>query len=162
MKEIVLNNVIELREENELELADYALVHLAKDACKRSYSPYSNFAVGAAVKLEDGTFVQGCNQENAAYGNCLCAERNAIATAKFMHPDKKIVALAVAAYTTESFTESPITPCGTCRQTLVEIETKQKSPIRIVLYGEKGSYIIKQGVSALMPLSFDTDALANI
>lgn len=161
MKEIILNNVIELREENELELVDYVLVQHAMDACKKSYSPYSNFAVGAAIKLEDGTFVLGCNQENAAYGNCLCAERNAIATAQFMHPDKKIVSLAVAAYTAGSFTESPITPCGTCRQTMVEVETRQKSPIRIVLYGNKGSYIIKQGVGALMPLSFDPDALED-
>ena len=154
--------MIELREEKELESEDFALVHFAMDACKKSYSPYSNFSVGAAVRLEDGTIVQGCNQENAAYGNCLCAERNAIATAQFKKPEMRIISIAVAAYTAGNFTKSPITPCGTCRQTLVEIETRQKSPIRIVLYGNKGSYIIKQGVSALMPLSFDPDALENI
>lgn len=157
MQKITISNSILLVQDEELTAQDKALVESAKDATKLSYSPYSHFAVGAAILLEDGTIVQGCNQENGAYGNSLCAERNAIFTAQCQHKGKTMQSIAIAAFTDGDFTCNPITPCGACRQTMVEVEACQKSALRILLYGKKGTFIIEDGIDVLMPLKFELD-----
>ena len=138
----------------ELSEQDRQLIESAKQATQQSYAPYSQFHVGAAVLLEDGTTITGTNQENAAYPSGLCAERTALFYASSAHPDKAIVALAIAAHTKGEFTNNPISPCGACRQVMLEIEQRHARPIRILLYGTEGVYVIEGGVRELLPLTF--------
>jgi cytidine deaminase len=144
----------ELYAYEELSEQDRQLIESAKQATQQSYAPYSQFHVGAAVLLEDGTTITGTNQENAAYPSGLCAERTALFYASSTHPDKAVVALAIAAHTKGEFTNNPISPCGACRQVMLEIEQRHARPIRILLYGTEGVYVIEGGVRELLPLTF--------
>lgn len=137
---------------------DRKLVETAIEASTRSYSAYSHFNVGAAVRLDDGTIIMGCNQENAAYTPTICAERSAIFAAGAQHPDKPIVAIAIAARNSDGLVDDPITPCGVCRQVMIEVEHRYNRKLHILLYGKKCVYTI-EGISNLMPLSFSEDVL---
>jgi cytidine deaminase len=130
------------------------LVDAAKEATNSSYSPYSHFQVGAAVLLANGEILTGSNQENAAFPSGLCAERTVLFYAGSKYPDKAVKALAIAAYNEGDFTEQAVSPCGSCRQVILETEVRHNQPIRIILYGKKEVYII-DGIRDLLPLSFD-------
>ena len=145
--------------QDELDSIDLMLVNEAKEATKGSWAPYSRFNVGAALLLEDGTVVTGSNQENAAYPSGLCAERTALFAAGHAHPDKAIVALAIAARNENGFTAQPITPCGACRQVLAETEQRGGRPIRYILYGTEGTMIINGGTDAILPFCFGPDSM---
>ena len=138
---------------DELPPAEQALVQKAIDATNNSYARYSNFHVGAACLLENGNVVIGANQENAAFPSGLCAERSAIFAAQSQRPDQPIVALAIAAYNNHGFLADPITPCGACRQVILEMEDRYKQNVRILLYGTKGVYVLNS-VKDLLPFSF--------
>ena len=154
MKEVELKTVIQECQMDELSAEDRQLVEQAIEATRRSYAPYSHFRVGAAVRLENGEIVIGCNQENAAYPSGLCAERTALFAAGAQYPDVPVRVLAVAARGTDGeMTEEPTGPCGSCRQVIIESETRAKHPIRILLYGRRCVYII-DGIRQLMPLTF--------
>ena len=137
------------------ELVDEAkeLVQTAIQATDNSYSPYSKFRVGAAVRLAGGKVIKGANQENAAFPVTICAERSAIFAAQANYPDKAILSIAIAARNEEGFTQEPVSPCGSCRQVMVEIEQKYSQPLHILLYGKKGVYVM-DSIRNLMPLSF--------
>ena len=111
-----------------------------------AYAPYSNFRVGAAVLLIDGTIVTGCNVENASYRLTVCAEQAAIATAVSLHGPKILIrAIAVA-----NLNDAASQPCGACRQTIHEFST----PDTIVFFpGEKGA-IAKATIADLLPAAF--------
>ena len=154
MKEVELKTVIQECQMDELSAEDRQLVEQAIEATRRSYAPYSHFHVGAAVRLENGKIVIGCNQENVAYPSGLCAERTALFAAGAQYPDVPVRVLAVAARGTDGeMTEEPTGPCGSCRQVIIESETRAKHPIRILLYGRRCIYII-DGIRQLMPLTF--------
>ena len=144
---------------DELTAADRQLIDAAKDATRRSYAPYSHFHVGAAVLLADGTVVTGTNQENAAYPSGLCAERTTLFYAGSTHPDTAVVSLAIAAFTNGAFTTNPIVPCGACRQVMLETEQRYNHPIRTLLYGTEGIYLIEGGTRELLPLTFNASFL---
>lgn len=139
---------------SELNPTQQKLVEEAKSATSRSYSPYSHFSVGAAVLLDNDAIVSGSNQENIAYPSGLCAERTAIFSANSQYPDSAPVAIAIAAFNNGAFTEQPITPCGACRQVLIESEQRFHHQIEVILYGEKQILLVKN-ISSLLPLSFD-------
>ena len=150
-----------ISEENNTEDALHQeLRHAAAQAAKRAYAPYSKFRVGAAVRLDNGEIITGCNQENAAYPSGLCAERVAIFYANAQHPDNKITHLMICAETDEGILKQPITPCGACRQVIMEKEVVQGSPIEICLAGADVTYKL-QGIQQLMPLSFVPESLNN-
>jgi cytidine deaminase len=125
----------------------------------RAYAPYSRFNVGAALLLENGTIVTGSNQENASYPSGLCAERTAIYYAGSQHPDKNILKLAISASSQNHPTDSPIPPCGACRQAIAEYEIRQNSPIEIYFMGETGKVIKSDSLANLLPLVFDKNVL---
>ena len=130
------------------------LVELAIEGTSRSYAPYSNFHVGAALLLQNGHTFIGCNQENAAFPAGICAERSAIFAAGAQYPDVPVEILAITARGRDGeLIDEPASPCGTCRQVLIEVETRFNHPVRILLYGRKYVYII-DGIKELMPLSF--------
>lgn len=154
MKEINIIANIQVCCYTELDEAEKKLVEEAKNATVRSYSPYSKFKVGAAVLTEDGTMMSGTNQENAASPSGMCAERTTIYYVNAMYPDKKVTVLAIAAYTEGDFTNDPVTPCGACRQVILETEKRYGNEIKILMYGKSKIYKVK-GIKSLLPLSFD-------
>lgn len=159
MKDIVLQTKIKVGTIDELSSKEREVVDAARKATANSYAIYSGFKVGAAVRLSDGSIVSGTNQENAAYPSGLCAERTTLFWANSQYPDKAVEIMAIAARTEQGELERPITPCGACRQVILETEKRFKTPIRIILYGSKECYIIEDGIKTLMPLSFDSDFL---
>ena len=129
------------------------LVKKAIDARKLSYSPYSNFAVGAALLCKDGKVFQGANVENSSYPLCMCAERNAIYNA-MMNGYKKtdFVALAIVADTDE-----PCSPCGACRQVISELFPRDG---KIYLSNLKGAFK-ETSIDELLPFAFSGEDLGK-
>ena len=157
MKNIKLEVDIKFCSLDELTKDEQELVQAAIDATENAYARYSNFKVGAAVRLADGRIVIGANQENAAFPSGLCAERSAIFAAQSQFPELAITTLAIAAKNHNGLVPHAVSPCGACRQVILEIEDRYKQPIRILLYGTEGTYVIKS-IKDLMPLSFaETD-----
>lgn len=143
----------------DLEVADRLLVDRAKAACLTSYAPYSHFSVGAAVALDNGDIVSGSNQENAAYPSGTCAERCTLFYANARYPQTPVNAIAIAAIGTDgAYTSCPITPCGACRQVLIETEHRFGRPMRVLLYGTSKIYLI-DSCSSLLPFQFNSDSL---
>ena len=138
---------------NELPFDDVELIEHAISQTEKSYSPYSKFNVGAAIRLENGETVVGCNQENAAFGVTMCAERSALFAAGAKCPEVAVTAIAIAARDAEGLLREPISPCGVCRQAMVETETRYNRRLRILLYGTEKIYVI-DGIAELMPLTF--------
>ncbi len=149
---------IEVLQYEELSENDRQLVDAAKEATKTSYVPYSHFRVGAAVQLESGEILKGSNQENSAYPSGLCAERVTMFYANSRYPNIAPTALAIATFADGEFLPDPITPCGSCRQVLIETEKRYGKDIIVLLYGEKYIYKLKK-VRDLMPLAFDQTSL---
>ncbi len=139
---------------DQLKADDRELIERAKQMTFTSYAPYSDFHVGAALQLSNGQVYTGSNQENAAFGIALCAERTAFFAAGANSPEVPPVAIAIAARSGEEFTAQPVSPCGSCRQALLEAETRFKQPIRVLLYGTEGVYVVSK-VADLLPLNFD-------
>ena len=137
---------------------DKELVNTAKSIAERSYAPYSEFHVGCALRLENGVLLQGSNQENASYPCGSCAERTTLFYTQANYPDGVIQDIAIAAETRDAFTAQPLPPCGLCRQELLEAENRQKSPIRLLMYGTSRIIIIK-GMANLLPFQFDAEML---
>ena len=124
MKELQITTPIVVMQYDELDPTDRSLVDAAREATFRAYSPYSHFSVGAAILLDNGETVTGSNQENAAYPSSLCAERTAAYYAHSRYPDAKFMTIAIAARETSgNEIKMPISPCGACRQALLEYET---------------------------------------
>ena len=159
MKAFSISIPIQFLSFDELSDDDRQLVEDARQMTRTSYSPYSHFQVGAALRLADGQVFRGSNQENAAFPTGLCAERTAFFAAQANVPEVPPVCIAIAAYTNGEFTAKPVSPCGSCRQALLEAETRYQHPIRVLLYGTDGVYII-ESMKALLPLNFDSSDLA--
>lgn len=146
----------------ELSAEDRELLEKAKEMTFRSYAPYSRFNVGAAIRMADGSIVCGSNQENAAYPSGICAERNACWQASALHPGMAMKKLAIAARNVGAFPKEdvdkapfqskPISPCGACRQALLEYEHLY-GPIEVILYGAEATYVFPS-ISSLLPFSF--------
>ena len=144
---------------DELSADDKHLLNEAVKAVNGSYAPYSEFHVGASVLLENGVIVHGSNQENSAYPSGLCAERVALFYAKSKYPDVAVKAIAITAKSDHFVVNKPITPCGSCRQVIAETESRQKEKIKVIMSGQKGTVLITEGVSSLLPLVFMEDSL---
>lgn len=157
-KNTITTTFFEYSSIDELENIDQQLVETSKKATKNSYAPYSNFHVGAALLLANGEIITGTNQENAAYPSGLCAERVALFYANSKFPNQKVLTIAISASTKNGFTKMPVTPCGSCRQVILETENRYKNPIKIILYGEEKILIIEDA-SNLLPMSFTEDFL---
>jgi cytidine deaminase len=146
--------ISEVEDLQELSPQEIKLIELSREMVHNAYAPYSEFFVGAAIMLENGEIVRGSNQENAAYPSGLCAERVAAFAASSIYPGVKMKAIAISAKTRHRVLDSPVSPCGACRQVLLEYEVKQDEPIRLFLSGESGSIYIVDKVKDLLPLSF--------
>lgn len=148
----------EYADDSELSAPDLELLQAARAASRNAYAPYSNFFVGAALRLENDVVVKGNNQENAAYPSGLCAERVAIFSAGANYPELGVSAIAVCCVT-ENKTGKPFSPCGACRQVLGEYENRSGKPMRIILGGLKGTAYVINSVKDLLPLAFEGEVL---
>lgn len=153
MEKYEIKSEVIIYQDDELTPEDRELVEAAKQATKHSYSPYSGFSVGAAIRLADGTIFTGSNQENASYSLSLCAERTAIFAAQHQHPEQFVSSIAIAARNKKGFLADPIPPCGACRQVMLEIEHRYHKPMRVLLYGTKGVHTVKT-VKDILPFQF--------
>jgi len=141
---------------NGMNTEEIDLLTQADENLKNAYAPYSKFKVSAVCKMEDGVVVKGTNQENGAYPSGLCAERVAIFAAKSQFPDKKVDKIVI---TTEQTTLSPVSPCGACRQVLIEYELTQNQPIELIMKsGDSKAWKFKS-VKDILPFAFDGEFL---
>ena len=140
---------------NELAAKDKELAQAAISATDTAYAPYSKFNVGAAVLFDDGEIVKGSNQENAAYPSGICAERTALFYASASRPNKAMAALAIAASQEGALLETPVTPCGACRQVMAQYQLKSGIPMRILLVGAHKIWEFEK-VDDLLPFTFDS------
>ena len=158
MKEYNLNTKLRAYQWNELSEEDRKLIDIAKEQTERSYCPYSHFHVGAAAQLANGEIIRGCNQENAAYPSGLCAERSALFAAGAQYPDQPVEKLAIACFTDGHFTKEPGSPCGACRQVMIETEHRYGDKMQVLLYGADETYIFDSAAD-LLPLVFVCESL---
>jgi cytidine deaminase len=158
MQKKTIETNIEIYSFEELDKEKQLLINKAKEQVYKTYAPYSGFHVGAAIELENGEIFTGSNQENSAYPSGLCAERVTMFYANAQYPEVPVKTLAIAAYTHGNFMEEPVTPCGSCRQVLLETEMRFEKDITILLYGTKNVYLLKN-VKQLLPLCFEKSSL---
>lgn len=142
---------------NELNKADALLLSKARENTQLAYAPYSRFQVGAAALLTNNNFVAGSNQENASFPAGICAERSLLSTAATLYPKVPIDSMAISYNNQLGKSSSPISPCGICRQCLIEYENLVAHPIRLLLGGMDGEVYIIPKASMLLPLSFTSN-----
>lgn len=160
MKEHTLHTVFKIYDSaDELPESDRTLLEMARQSLAYSYSPYSNFKVGAAVLMGNGEMLGGSNYENASYPMCICAEQSVLAAAASRFPGEKVLAIAVTIRNPKRVIGQPAAPCGACRQVICETERKNGQTMRVLLQGETGPvYVFDKGLD-LLPLGFDGDFL---
>jgi len=132
--------------DKELSEADAALVKKARVATSLAYAPYSNFQVAAVAKLSNGETV-------------VSTKPVLLSTVSSLYPGIAIDTIAVSYNNINRGSDKPISPCGICRQTLLEYEERMKHPIRLILSGKEGEVVVVEKASQLLPLSFGGDDL---
>jgi cytidine deaminase len=152
MKQLKREFMVEAWDPNELPEVDQVLLRKAHEAALQAYAPYSKFRVGAAVRLSSGKIIQGSNQENMAYPSGLCAERTAFFAAGSQFPNEEIEAAAVV--TDRTMPSEDFSPCGGCRQVMLESEHRNGKPIRFLMQPGSGVVLVSANVSQFLPLTF--------
>lgn len=147
------DNLEELPEEQQW------LLNEAREVTAQAYAPYSNFHVGAVARLANGEIVAGTNQENASFPVGLCAERVLLASISSLFPKVPIDTIAIS-YKSEAVNSNhPIAPCGICRQSLQEFESRVGHPVQLILGGITGPVYVIDSASKLLPLAFTSEEL---
>jgi cytidine deaminase len=144
----LINSALELSD------PDQMLLSAANAAMERAYAPYSNFQVGASLLLKSGVVIEGNNQENIAYPSGLCAERVALFYAGANHPNDPIIKICIVAQGDLMPDGALLSPCGSCRQVLLESETRQEEPIEVILMQRSGEIIVLDSAQNLLPFGF--------
>lgn len=142
-----------------LNKSDAALLERARTITATAYAPYSNFQVSAVALLENGEMMHGSNQENASYPVGLCAERVLISAISSLHPNVPIHTMAISYHNLNGDSSHPISPCGICRQSLLEYESRLNHPIRLIMSGMEGKVFVIPNAAMLLPLSFTSEDL---
>ncbi|MEP7163729.1 MAG: cytidine deaminase [Ferruginibacter sp.] len=143
----------------DLSADDRSLIDAARKITEKAYAPYSNFQVGAVAKLKNGETISGTNQENASYPVGICAERVLLSSAAMFYTGIPVDTMAIAYNNLNGESNSPVSPCGMCRQYISEYEDRMKQPIRLILSGMNGKVYIVEKASYLLPLSFGGEDL---
>lgn len=139
-----------------LQTIEISVVNKAFEAMEKAYAPYSKFKVGAALLLEDGQIIQGNNQENIAYPSGLCAERVALFHAGAQFPGIAVDLICIVAKGDLMPISQLLSPCGACRQVMLESENRQNKPIRIILVNQDNRTMCIDSVQNLLPFGFGT------
>ena len=153
--------VSEYKNAEELITTDRELVFAARKIAASAYAPYSRFKVGASLRLLGGQLISGSNQENAATPVGTCAERSALFWANANYPDSPVEAIAITAIDQSGARAVRLSPCGICRQALLESQHRFNHPIRIIL-DSRDKIEILNNVECLLPLSFNGNSLNNV
>lgn len=144
---------------DELTKEDAWLLDHAREVTQHAYAPYSKFQVGAVAKLVNGEVVSGTNQENASYPIGLCAERVLLSAASSLFPKVPVESMAISYNNNNGESDHPISPCGICRQTIQEYQSRTGHPIRLILGGMHGKVYVIPDAENLLPLSFTANDL---
>ena len=146
---------------SELNIEDAGLLQEARKATQKAYAPYSNFLVGAAALFNNGQKLFGTNQENASYPVGICAERVLLASAGMIQTDEPIKTMAISYnnLSRKGGSDTPISPCGMCRQALAEYESRTNQAMRIILSGMEGKVMVIESAASLLPFSFNSDSM---
>mgnify|MGYP003666866379 CR=1 FL=1 len=139
---------------SELSVEDQDYVAKAREVAKKAHAPYSKFYVGATLLLENGEIILGSNQENIAFPSGLCAERVALFYAGANFPDVGVKKLIVVANGDLIAKDAVLSPCGGCRQVMLESQSRQKENFPIYLIGQDDSVHIFSSIYDLMPMAF--------
>jgi cytidine deaminase len=139
-----------------LEEEERYLVSKAYEAMNRAYAPYSKFKVGASIQLSDGTVILGNNQENIAYPSGLCAERVALFYAGANFPNEAVETIVIVAKGDLMPDKQLLSPCGSCRQVMLETENRQQKPMKVILINQDDRTMIIESVQHLLPFGFGT------
>lgn len=141
---------------------DLELLNAARKATSTAFAPYSNFRVGAAAKLNTGEIIIGSNQESASYPVGICAERTLLNSIGSQHSDKTIITLAVSYDPLGKASNEPLSPCGMCRQSILDFENRYQAPIRVILSGLEGEVMVFETASNLLPFGFNGSILKGL
>jgi cytidine deaminase len=141
----------------DLSAVDAALLQQAREITVHSYAPYSNFHVGAAALLVNGATITGTNQENASYPVSICAERVLLSALSSSYPGIAVRTMAISFHNHKGRSQHPITPCGMCRQALVEHQFHFKQVIKLILAGQEGEVYVIKDAATLLPLGFTAE-----
>lgn len=144
---------------DELNQDDAFLLSEARSVTQFAYAPYSNFQVGAVAKLVNGEMVSGTNQENASYPAGICAERSLLSSAASIHPGIAIETMAVTYKNLKGDSNTPVSPCGICRQVISEFQNRFHKPIKLILSGMEGKVQVIENAGSLLPLAFSSEDL---
>lgn len=135
------------------------LLNEAREVTSNAYAPYSKFQVGAIARMANGEIVAGSNQENASFPVGLCAERVLLASISSLFPRIPIETIAISYKSENQKSDHPISPCGICRQSLQEYESRVSHPIQLILGGMEGPVYVIDSASRLLPLAFTSEEL---
>ena len=139
-----------------LDADDRALAEAARDAAARAYAPYSHYAVGAAVRTRSGAIHVGCNLENASYGMVLCAEVGALSAAQVAGEGDAVLTVAVTGRLIDAAEQvrSVVTPCGRCRQLILEAAHRARVDIRVLCCSHDLGAVEVYTADTLLPHGF--------
>mgnify|MGYP002778161465 CR=1 FL=1 len=135
------------------------LLNEAREVTETAYAPYSHFQVAAVARMANGQIVAGSNQENASFPVGLCAERVLLASVSSLFPKVPVDTIAISYKSETQKSDHPISPCGICRQSLQEFESRVGHPIQLIMGGMSGKVIVVDTASKLLPLAFTSDEL---
>ncbi|MCA6474080.1 MAG: cytidine deaminase [Chitinophagaceae bacterium] len=143
---------------DQLSKEDAFLLQQARSITAQSYAPYSKFHVGAAALLTNGEIITGTNQENASYPVAICAERVLLSALSSRFPGAAVTTMAISFHNHKNNkSRHPISPCGMCRQALVEHQFHFGQTIRLILSGQEGEVYLIKDASSLLPLGFSAE-----
>ena len=148
-----------LEDKSQLSAEDQQLLEAAKEATKTAYAPYSDFHVGAAARLSNQQILIGSNQESTSFPVGICAERTLLNSVGSQFPELSIKTMAISYHPVGKDSNEPISPCGMCRQSLLDYENRYGAPIKIILAGMSGKVMIIHAASNLLPFGFDGSIL---
>ena len=138
---------------------DQELIAQAQSSLQLSYAPYSSFHVAAAIRLSDGRILTGVNQEHASSPAGLCAEQVTLYRKGVEAPDIPIVAMAIVAISDRTIELPAISPCGNCRQVMLEFVQRQESSFPVIMQEADGKWLKIHRMESLLPFGFTSNSL---
>ena len=141
-------------DESTLSPEDKALLQAAREHTAAAYAPYSEFKVAAVAHTTGGHIVKGSNQENASYPVGICAERVLLSALSTLHPTEGVTTMAISYHNLHGNSGKPASPCGMCRQALVEYEQRFNQPMRLILSGQQGEVMVIHSAKDILPFGF--------